>query len=249
MALAIGAAQAVPRRGDVAENVQRHLRLVRLAARHDVQALVFPELSLTGYELDLAESLAFSEDDARLEPLLRAASDHEMVLVVGAPIRLASGLHIGAFIGYPDSATAVYTKHHLGGEEGQVFQPGDRNPLVKLTDATGAVAICADTNLPSHARNAAARGATVYLAGVVFSPAEFGLSTGKLQAAASEHSMTVALANAGGPASTLESAGGSSVWSESGELVARYEGLGAGVAIGIKAGSGWVGRVVAGDGC
>ncbi|MBT5535119.1 carbon-nitrogen hydrolase family protein, partial [Candidatus Poribacteria bacterium] len=158
MALTIGAAQSEPSRGNVAENLVRHLRLVRLAAKHEAQALVFPELSLTGYELDLAARLAFSEDDVRLQPLAEAAADHDMVLVVGAPARLASGLHIGAFIVYPDGGIELYTKHHVGGDEGRVFQPGDRNPSVRLRNATGAVAICADTNQASHPGAAAARG-------------------------------------------------------------------------------------------
>ena len=175
MDLTVGAAQNEPSRGDVAENIEKHVQLARLAAKHDVQALVFPELSLTGYELDLAERLAFSENDHRLEPLRGSASDHHMVLVVGAPVRLPTGLHIGAFIVYPSGRVAIYTKHHLGGDEGRVFQPLDRDPLVELTTATAAVAICADTNHASHARNAATRGATVYLAGVLFPPSEFEL--------------------------------------------------------------------------
>lgn len=245
MALTIGAAQLEPSRGDVSENTERHLRLVRLAAAHGVEALAFPELSLTGYELDLAERLAFSEDDARLEPLRRAASDHRMVLVVGAPVRLSSGLHIGAFIVYPDGSVALYAKHHLGGEEGRVFQPSDRDPLVHLTDATAAVAICADTSHASHPASAAARGANVYLAGVLFSPSEFARVTPKLKRYAVRYSMTVVLANSGGHSSTLESAGGSSIWSGSGELVARFEGLGAGIALATRTESGWAGSAVA----
>ncbi len=246
MALTIGAAQLEPSRGDVSGNIERHVRLVRLAAKHEVEALVFPELSLTGYELDLAERLALSEKDGRLEPLRSAASDHRMILIVGAPVRLASGLHIGAFIIYPDGSMALYTKHHLGGDEGRVFQPGDRDPLVELTSATAAVAICADTSHASHPENAAARGATVYLAGVLFSPSEFDRVTPRLQGYAAGHSMAVVLANSGGHSSTLESAGGSSIWSGSGELVARLEGLGSGIAIATRMGSRWGGKAVAG---
>ena len=247
MVLTIGAAQTEPSRGDVTENLEKHLRLVRLAAKHEVQALVFPELSLTGYELDLAERLAFAEKDGRLEPLRRAASDHNMVLVVGAPVRLSSGLHIGAFIVYPDRSMALYTKHHLGGEEPEVFQPFDRNPLVKFANATAAVAVCADTNHSSHPRNAAMRGATVYLAGVLVPRSEFDLVTTTLKSCAAKYSMAVVLANYGGPSSTLESAGASSVWSESGELVAHFEGLGTGIAIATKKESRWVGKVVMGN--
>lgn len=170
-----------------------------------------------------------------------------MVLVVGAPARLSSGLHIGAFILYPDGRVALYAKHHLGGDEGEVFQPSNRNPLVELPDATAAVAICADTGFASHAQDAAERGATVYLASVVYSPAEFGVLTTKLASYARTHGMTVALANAGGHASTMESAGGSSVWSACGDLLARHDGLGSGVAIAEKLGERWIGRVVVGD--
>ena len=247
MAFTLAAAQSESIRGDVAANLERHLLLVRLAARHAVDILAFPELSLSGYELDLAERLAFAEDDRRLEPLRRAATGHRIVLVVGAPVRLPSGLHIGAFIVRPRRPLELYTKHHLGGDEGRFFQPGDRNPLIELPDATAAVAICADTNHASHPRRAAARGATVYLAGVLFDPAEFDVVTSKLSGYAAEHSMAVALANHGAPSSTLESAGGSSIWSETGELITRLEGLGAGIVVATKTESGWVGEALTAD--
>ena len=100
--------------GDVDANVEQHLRLAHVAAEERAQVLVFPELSLTGYELDLADALAFSQSDARLAPLVDAASSYTMTLIVGAPVRIASRLHIGAFILFPDRTVGLYTKHHLG---------------------------------------------------------------------------------------------------------------------------------------
>ena len=70
----IAAAQTVPVRGDVDANMERHVRLVHVAADAHARVLVFPELSLTGYELDLAGSQAFTESDPRLTPLVEAAS-------------------------------------------------------------------------------------------------------------------------------------------------------------------------------
>lgn len=69
---AIGVAQTVPVRGDVDANIEQHLRLIRIAAEERARIVVFPELSLTGYELDLAGALAFEQADARLAPLLDA---------------------------------------------------------------------------------------------------------------------------------------------------------------------------------
>jgi predicted amidohydrolase len=59
-ARSIAVAQTVPAPGDVEANVREHLRLVGAAAEEGAQVLVFPEMSLTGYELELARGLAFT---------------------------------------------------------------------------------------------------------------------------------------------------------------------------------------------
>lgn len=146
---------------------------------------MFPELSLTGYELDLANELACSERDPRLEPLMEVASSYQMTLVVGAPVRLGSRLCIGAFIVSPDTAVGLYTKHHLGAfpasassdgivppAEDSVFQAGTRNPLARFGDRTAAVAVCADASPPSHPQQARDRGVTTYLASAFIIPCD-----------------------------------------------------------------------------
>lgn len=102
-------AQTVPIRGDVDANLSHHAELVRAAADLHVQILVFPELSLTGYEPALARELAFAEDDPRLAPVIALACEHRMTLVVGAPVRLGTRLHIGAFVIYPNGEVDLYT--------------------------------------------------------------------------------------------------------------------------------------------
>ena len=244
-------------RGDVHANVDQHVRLAHVAAEEQAQVLVFPELSLTGYELDLADNLAFSENDPRLAPLVEVASSSSMTLVVGAPVRIESRLHIGAFIVCPNRTIDVYTKHHLGAfpagaspdgivppAEATVFHPGDRNPLVRFGDNTAAVAVCADTSQPSHPEKAADRGATTYLASMFVLPSELDKETASLRAYAVRHSMTVVLANYGGPSGGLASAGASAIWSESGEPLARLEATGSGVAIAVESHTGWRAKTV-----
>jgi predicted amidohydrolase len=239
----IAAAQTIPVRGDVDANVGRHLRLVHLAAAERAQVLVFPELSLTGYELDLAADLAFSPRDPRLTPLVEAASASSMTLIVGAPVRMDSHLHIGAFIIAPDRSIDVYTKHHLGAfsasaspngivppAEATVFHPGTRNPLVRFGDNLGAVAVCADTGHPSHPQNAASRGARTYFASMFVVPTELERDTTNLRTYAVRHSMAVVFANYGGPSGGLVSGGGTTIWSERGEPVAQLGAAGSGVA-------------------
>ncbi len=227
----LAVAQTIPVRGDVSTNGEQHTRLAANAARRGAELIVFPELSLTGYELDLADELAFSEGDARLSPLAEAASRLGVTMVVGAPVRMETGLHIGAFVLTPDGAAGLYTKHHLGDGEGEVFQAGDRNPLVEVGGTTAAVAICADANQASHAAAAAARGAGMYLVSAFVVPDEIDGKAARLEAYAEGHSMAVVFANFGGPSGGLPSAGGSTVWSDTGRVVARLEGPGAGLVV------------------
>ena len=206
----IAVAQTQPFRGDVNANLSEHVRLTALAVSEGAEVVVFPELSLTGYELGLASELAFSEHDPRLERLADAAASGSVTIIAGAPVRLEGRLHIAAFILHPDRTSTVYTKHHLGafGESARVegvvppaeataFEPGDRNPLLRLGDSTAAIGVCADIGRPSHPRQAAARGATVYLASMFVIPSDFEGDSVKLRGYAAQYSMAVALANFG----------------------------------------------------
>ena len=205
MACAVAVAQTCPKAGDVEANLDEHLRLVRRARELDAELLVFPELSLTGYELGLADELAFGRDDARIAPLVAAAVDTTMTLLVGAPLRLESGLHIGAFILTPDAAEDVYTKKHLGTfppptipgvevppPEPSVFVPGPLSPLLDFGDGVAAPAICADTSCASHAKDAAERGASAYLVGMFVIPDEVETIRARMARYAEQHAMIVA---------------------------------------------------------
>ncbi|WP_397569836.1 carbon-nitrogen hydrolase family protein [Schlesneria sp. T3-172] len=243
----VAVAQTTPVKGDVAANVEEHLLLAQLAVDEGADIVLFPELSLTGYELALGESLAFEENDARLAALVDLAERSGTRLVVGAPIRLEQKLYVGAFIILPDRSVEIYTKHRLGtfpsssvcdsltGEipppEPNHFQPGDRNPLIPFNETVAAVAICADIGRPEHPQRAAERQANLYLASMFVIPSDFAGDIAKLARYAKQYRMMVALANYGGPSGGLKSAGRSGIWSSTGELLVQLEEAGSGVAV------------------
>lgn len=239
-------------RGDVDRNVDEHVRLAHIAADAGARVVVFPELSLTGYEIGLARDLAFAERDARLDPLAGVARSRSLTLVVGAPVAFEARLHIGAFILGPDGSLALYTKQRLGAfgpaasvdgvippAEATVFSPGALNPLVRLDGCTAAVAVCADIGRPSHPLEASARGADTYLASTFVIPSEFDREAATLGAYAARHSLVVACANYGGPSGGLRSAGRSAIWSDRGVLLVQLDAAGAGVAVAVEDGTGW----------
>lgn len=253
----IAAAQTCPVRGDVDANLEEHVRLVDCAAAEGAQVVLFPELSLTGYEIGLADQLAFSEDDSRLTPIADLAEARGIIVIAGAPVRIGSRLHIGAFIVGSDRTVRLYTKQRMGAfseaarcdgmvppAERTAFQPGDRDPLIGFAGGTAAVAICADIGQPLHPQRAAERGADTYLASMFVIPSEFAGDSAKLGRYAAGHSMVVALANFGRATGGLAAAGRSSIWSATGELLIQLGDAGAGVAVATERADGWRTRAI-----
>lgn len=253
----LAAAQTVPVAGDVDANLQQHVQLAGLAAARGVTLLVFPELSLTGYELALGPALAFDLDDARLRPLAAVARAHGMTLVVGGPWRAPSGVQIAAFILESGGGKHVYAKHHLAAfrpedhpagtvppPEAAFFAPGTSNPVIGWESHTLAVSICADAAHPSHARAAAERGASLYLSCQFAIAAHMAFKMSRLKEAARRHGLTVVFSNYGGATGGLASAGGTCVRGPDGEAVARLPAEGCGLAIAWQDGTRWVGEAL-----
>ncbi len=78
--LTVAAVQPACAASDVAANAGSHAAAIR-AARS--RLVVFPELSLTGYELD-AQPVPL--DEAALDPIIDACRETGSVALVGAPI-------------------------------------------------------------------------------------------------------------------------------------------------------------------
>lgn len=131
MQLKLGLAQINTVLGDPQANLEKHLEFIAQARAQDVDLLVFPELSLTGYYLqDLAAEVATppAKDSAIFGPLYEASQ--EMDLVVGyvdedrrarfsiAAAYLSRGklLHVHRKVYLP-----TYTLF----DEGRYFDPGD----------------------------------------------------------------------------------------------------------------------------
>ncbi|MDP3226762.1 MAG: carbon-nitrogen hydrolase family protein [Acidovorax sp.] len=246
--LLIAAAQITVVAHDVARNAQTHLAFVRAAAHEGVQLLVFPELSLTGYELPQLAAHVVHAEHPLLAPLHQAARDHGMTLVVGAPAppARAGGLPaIGAWVLNADGSVALYRKRHLHGSEVQFASAGVEDALVlPLADTPTALAICADATHPEHANAAATAGAALYATGALISEQGYGPESAQLQAYARDHAMAVLLSNHGGPSGGYVSAGRSAFWAPGGALVVAAPGAGDWLVLAQRDREGaWSGRV------
>jgi len=238
MSLIIAAAQSTSVPGDVSGNVAHHLRFGTMAAQRGAQLLVFPELSLIGYELTIARSNALRPDSSDLNPLRHLATHAPMTVVVGTPmLDDHDELRIAAFAVRSDGSVLTYTKEY-------VFRSGPGGPALLVEDATVALAICADAAHPEHAARAAARGATVYAVGVMITEDGYTRKAALLKNYALEHRMAVLMANYSGVTGGSVSAGKSALWSEDGQLVAASTGSEEALVVGMKQNGGWNGIVL-----
>jgi predicted amidohydrolase len=245
MSLVIAAAQSASIPGAVVRNVAHHLRFGAIAAERGAHLLVFPELSLTGYELALVRSNAIRPDNPELDPLRRLAMQARMTVVAGAPLLNDSNeLHIGALVFRPDGSVLTYTKVHVHESELGVFTPGPGGPAVAVGATAVALAICRDASQPQHAASAAAHGANAYAVGAMITEDAYVQKAALLRGYALEHGMAVLLSNYSGVTGGDLSAGKSAIWSEDGQLVAASTGTEEALVFGMKQNGAWSGIVL-----
>ena len=86
MRITVGLAQIYPKLGDLEHNLTLHLDYLRQARDQSVDLLIFPELSMTGYQVqDLVPEVALraDADDQIFAELLEASRDIDIDIVIG----------------------------------------------------------------------------------------------------------------------------------------------------------------------
>ncbi|QFU30181.1 NAD(+) synthase [Brevundimonas sp. Bb-A] len=115
----VAAATPVSHVGDPVANAQAHLALIRQAADQGVDLMVFPELSLSAYAIDdLHMQAALLDEVERQVAVLAqatggATAEHELIAVVGAPLRHGDALFNCAVVMGGGEVLAVVPKTYL----------------------------------------------------------------------------------------------------------------------------------------
>jgi predicted amidohydrolase len=246
----IAAAQSPSIPENVEENVQIHLNFIASARQANVDILVFPELSLCGYELPHLSACVVAPDDVLLAPIQAMAVDAGMTIIVGAAVAgEKAGLpSIGSIMYSPDGATSIYRKRYLHPGEEEFVQAGTMGACCRRQhEHAFALAICADTTHRAHAVAAAAQGASLYLASVLISENGYALDSSLLRQYSLDFKMGVLLANHAAPSGGFASAGRSAFWNLEGELVVAADGPGNCLVIIENEAGRWEGCIIAVD--
>ena len=145
----IALAQIAPRLGALDENLARHHELLREARAGGAQLVVFPELGLTGYQLqDLTGEVAMRLDDPRLGELV-AATDGLSAIVSFVEESADHRLFIAAALLEDGEIRHVHRKLFLPTyglfDERRFFAPGDVLRATRSDLGVGlGIAVCED---------------------------------------------------------------------------------------------------------
>lgn len=211
-------AQINPVKGNIEENIGRHKEFISMAIEQGADLIMFPELSITGYEPELAARLATQVDDTRFDDFQAISDENNISIGFGLPVKNDNGVSISMAIFEPGKTRKTYSKKYLHTSEDLFFVSGEHFTGLLGTAENIAPAICYELSVPQHAAEASQKGASLYIASVVEDIEGVERALNKLAAIAARYSMTVLMSNCTGITGAYDCGGKSSAWNNKGEL-------------------------------
>lgn len=225
------AAQLKAITGDIPANIDKHKRFIDVAVSYGVDLIVFPELSLTGYEPTLAKELATTATDSRFETLQHVSVTNNISIGAGVPTNSEEGPSISMILFHPDQQRQIYSKKYLHADEDPFFVSGPNISCLTIREVNIAPAICYELSIPEHSENAFRHNAQVYVASVAKTASGVAKAEDSLSAIAQKYNMVTVMANCVGHCDNFESGGKSAVWSNQGVLLAQLDDINEGILI------------------
>lgn len=216
-------AQTKSLKGKVEKNIQNHLQVIGQAVKLHVDLIIFPELSITGYEPALAKELAGNIGQEIFKPFQKLADEHEVVIGVGMPTKAMDGIKISMLIFQPHQAGLVYSKQMLHADELPYFVSGDHQAFLNIKGKKVALGICYETLQREHFVNAAENNADIYIASVA--KPDRGVEKAYLHfpAIAKEFGIPILMSNCVGYCDNFLSNGQSTVWDNEGKVLKQLD--------------------------
>lgn len=215
--------QSSSEKGEINQNIQNHLRLIRSAIQSRVDLVVFPELSITGYEPGLAQKLACTIEDDRFSIFQALANNNKVTIGIGMPTFSADGINISTIFFQPDRERLVYSKQILHDDELPYFVSGKNQPFLINAGKRIAFGICYETLKREHFVKAIESKADIYIASVA--KPDRGIKKAYLHfpSIALEFNIPILMSNCVGYCDNFLSNGKSAAWNREGELMAQLD--------------------------
>jgi predicted amidohydrolase len=224
-------AQTRPVKGDIQKNIVHHKKLIHLALANGADTIIFPELSITSYEPELARDLATDLGDSRFDTFQKISDINQVTIGIGSPTKSDSGTCISMILFQPGQKRQLYSKQYLHPDEEPFFVSGQNNITLVGNNANTAIAICYEISVPAHAEAAFKNGAQIYIASVAKTAIGVEKAMERLSEIGNKYSMTVLMSNCIGECGGMECTGSTTVWNNKGLLKAQLNDTDEGILI------------------
>lgn len=226
--LNVAVVQMEPELGKMEANVGKMADFVaKIATEQPVDIIVFPELSVTGYEGGQRFAQMSQRVPGAVTNILgQHATEFGVYIMMGMAVKekVETVLYNSAVLIGPDGGVAhEYRKVHLQAEERLVFRPGYRiTPEETEVGIVGSM-LGWDLTFPEVARTLVLDGAEIILLPAAWQAKEADMWRTLLVARAYENDVFIAAANRIGEEPSYTFAGQSAILSPSGEVLAALE--------------------------
>jgi len=212
-------AQTESKKEQIKDNIENHKKWIDIAISNKADLIIFPELSLTGYEPELAKELATDQNDLRLDEFQKISDLNKITIGIGLPTKSELGINISMVLFQPNALRRTYSKQNLHSDELPYFVQGNEQVILKIKNRKIAPAICYESLQPEHSKNAVGLGAELYVASLAKEQKGIEKAVKHFSKVAEKYSMPVLMVNCIGYCDNFKSVGQSSIWDKKGTLI------------------------------
>lgn len=216
-------AQTESEKGNIQRNIENHLEFIERATKLKADLIVFPELSITNYEPDLAKELTTEIEINIFSPFQEISNKNEITIGVGMPTQSTDGINISMLIFQPNKERTTYSKQMLHSDELPYFVCGNEQVILTIKGQKIAIGICYETLQREHFLNAKNQGTDIYIASVAKPKDGIEKAYKHFPQIAKEFNTPILMSNCVGYCDNFMSVGQSAVWNKKGELIEQLD--------------------------
>lgn len=216
-------AQTKSEKGNIQRNIENHLEFIERAIKLKADLIIFPELSITNYEPDLAKELATETDSNIFSPFQEISNINGISIGIGMPTKAIDGINISMLIFQPNKEKTVYSKQMLHSDELPYFVCGNNQTFLTIKEKKIAIGICYETLQREHFLNASKKGADIYIASAAKPKGGIEKAYKHFPQIADEFNTPILMSNCVGHCDNFMGAGQSAIWNRKGELIEQLD--------------------------
>jgi len=216
-------AQTKSEKGNIQRNIENHLEFIERAIILQADLIIFPELSITNYEPNLAKELATDIESNIFSPFQEISNKKGITIGIGMPTKTTYGINISMLIFQPNMERTIYSKQMLHSDELPYFVCGKNQTFLTIKGVKIAIGICYETLQREHFLNAKNQGINLYIASVAKPKGGIEKAYKHFPQIANEFNTPVLISNCVGHCDNFISVGQSAIWNKKGELIEQLD--------------------------